>query len=335
LNVLIYELHEVKLPRGFYKLHKVKLVHKLSQHHFSTLQALLNIDNPLILRTSESQRNILLFQHEFAIYQHIIFSGIVLLFAYPLMYLIERFFGFTSNVTLVELSNVNRELLRKLSEEAPGTFQHSMQVSNLAAEVALKIGAKSQLVRTGALYHDIGKMQNPLCFVENESMLAREGQARYHDGLTPVQSAQDIIRHVSDGLELADKGRLPKIVKDFILTHHGTGCVSYFYTKYLNDGGDPSEQASFCYPGNKPVSREQVILMLCDSVEAASRTLVDYSPETFDRFVEGIVAGKVAEDQFSEAEISVKDLTLVKAALKSYLAQMYHERIAYPKRNKQ
>ena len=237
---------------------------------------------------------------------------------------------------LDELCDTSNPLLHSLEQKAPGTFQHCLQVMNMASAVAGKIGANKQLIRAGALYHDIGKMQNPLCFVENESMLVRgDGQMRYHEGLTPAQSAQDIIRHVSDGLELADKARLPRVIKDFINTHHGTSCVSYFYTKYLNDGGDEAEKNFFCYPGQKPVSREQVILMLCDSIEAASRTLSDYSPETFDKFVEGIVAGKVAEGQLDDAEISVKDLGRVKDALKSYLAQMYHERIAYPKRNNQ
>ena len=255
---------------------------------------------------------------------------------YPLSFLFEKVFNLVSVYRLDELCDTSNPLLHSLEQKAPGTFQHCLQVMNMASAVAGKIGANKQLIRAGALYHDIGKMQNPLCFVENESMLVRgDGQMRYHEGLTPAQSAQDIIRHVSDGLELADKARLPRVIKDFINTHHGTSCVSYFYTKYLNDGGDEAEKNFFCYPGQKPVSREQVILMLCDSIEAASRTLSDYSPETFDKFVEGIVAGKVAEGQLDEAEISVKDLGRVKDALKSYLAQMYHERIAYPKRNNQ
>jgi len=265
----------------------------------------------------------------------LIVSSFLCVAGYPLSYLFEKIFNLVSVYRLNELCDTSNPLLHSLEQKAPGTFQHCLQVMNMASAVATKIGANKQLIRAGALYHDIGKMQNPLCFVENESMLAGEGHPRYHEGMTPVQSAQDIIHHVTDGLELADKARLPRVVKDFILTHHGTACVSYFYTKFLNEGGDPAEQALFCYPGKKPVSKEQVILMLCDSVEAASRTLSNYSPETFDKFVEGIVAGKQEEDQFSEAEISVKDLGIVKSALKSYLAQMYHERIAYPKRKNQ
>ena len=203
---------------------------------------------------------------------------------------------------------------------------------NMADAVAGAIGANVQLVRAGALYHDIGKMLNPLCFVENESMLAAEGVKRYHQGLSPQQSAQDIIHHITDGAELSRRHRLPSVITDFILTHHGTSVVSYFYDLFLKDGGDAAEIGEFRYPGHKPVSREQTILMLCDSVEAASRSLKEYTPESFDRFVEGIVAGKMDEGQFSEAELSVKDLGIVKATLKNYLAQMYHGRIEYPKR---
>ena len=204
---------------------------------------------------------------------------------------------------------------------------------NMADAVAGAIGANVQLVRAGALYHDIGKMTNPMCFVENESMLAAEGVKRYHDGLSPQQSAQDIIRHVIDGDELAQKHRLPSVIRDFIVSHHGTTVVGYFYDRFLKAGGSESEIGVFTYPGRKPVTREQIVLMLCDSVEAASRSLKDYTPEAFSSFVEGIVNQKMEEDQFELAEISVKDLGIVKAALKNYLAQMYHGRIAYPKRN--
>ena len=260
-------------------------------------------------------------------------SAFLCVAGYPLTYLFEKIFNLVSVYRLSELCDTSNSLLRELEQKAPGTFQHSLQVMNMADAVAGAIGANVQLVRAGALYHDIGKMTNPMCFVENESMLAAEGVKRYHGGLSPQQSAQDIIRHVIDGDELAQKHRLPSVIRDFIVSHHGTTVVGYFYDRFLKAGGSESEIGVFTYPGRKPVTREQIVLMLCDSVEAASRSLKDYTPEAFSSFVEGIVNQKMEEDQFELAEISVKDLGIVKAALKNYLAQMYHGRIAYPKRN--
>jgi len=251
---------------------------------------------------------------------------------YPLSYLFERIFNLVSDYRLSELSDTSNSLIQELEKKAPGTFQHSLQVMNMADTAARAIGADVQLVRVGAMYHDIGKLQNPLCFVENESMVNGDATPRYHAGLTPMQSAQDIIRHVQDGVELASRAHLPKAVTDFIRTHHGTTSTGYFYNKYLNDGGDPAFADDFRYPGPRPTTREQIILMLCDSLEAASRTLKDYSPQALDAFVEKIVAGKAEEGQFDEALISVKDLGIVKEVLKGYLSQMYHERIEYPKR---
>lgn len=263
---------------------------------------------------------------------NLLISAFLCVAGYPLSYLFEKIFNLVSVYRLGELCDTSNPLLHELEQKAPGTFQHSLQVMNMADAVAGAIGANVQLVRAGALYHDIGKMLNPLCFVENESMLPAEGVKRYHDALSPQQSAQDIIHHITDGAELSRRHRLPSVVTDFILSHHGTSVVRYFFERYLAAGGDPREIADFTYPGRKPVTREQTILMLCDSVEAASRSLKEYTPESFDRFVEGIVAGKMEEGQFSEAEISVKDLDTVKATLKNYLAQMYHGRIEYPKR---
>ena len=251
---------------------------------------------------------------------------------YPLTFLFERIFNLVSNYRLSELADTSNPLLLELEKKAPGTFQHSLQVMNMADAVAREIGADIQLVRVGALYHDIGKAANPLCFVENESTITGDATPGYHAELTPLQSAQEIVKHVTDGAEMAEKHHLPRVITDFILTHHGTSRTGYFYTKFLNDGGDPAEGEAFRYPGPRPRTREQVILMLCDSIEAASRSLKDYSPAAFDAFVEKIVAGKMSEGQLLEAEISVKDLEKVKEALKSYLSQMYHERIEYPKR---
>ena len=249
---------------------------------------------------------------------------------YPLIYLFEKLFNLVSNSRLAELADTSSPLLRDLEIKAPGTFQHSLQVMNMADAAARAIDANPLLLRVGALYHDIGKMTNPICFVENESLLNKSEDQKYHTGLSPLQSAEDIIRHVTDGLELARKHRLPDVVVDFIRTHHGTTVTGYFWSKYLAQKGKPENKDSFTYPGPAPTSKEQVILMLCDSVEAASRTLTDYTPEAFSSFVEKIVQGKVDQGQLLDAEITIKELNEVKAALKSYLAQMHHGRVAYP-----
>ena len=248
---------------------------------------------------------------------------------YPLIYLLEKIFGLVSNTRLEELCDPNNKLLRILAQKAPGTFQHSLQVMNLADAAARSIDANVLLVRAGAMYHDIGKTANPQCFIENESL-----GAKYHEGLSPRESAQMIIRHVTDGLALAAKYQLPKVVSDFILTHHGTTCTAYFYNKYMNEGGDEANVGDFYYNGKTPWTREQAIVMICDTIEAASRTLKDNTPETFDKFVENIVASKINAGQLDNADISLKDLSRIKSVLKSYLGQIYHDRIAYPKRER-
>lgn len=262
-----------------------------------------------------------------------LFIGSMLTVAgYPLIYLFERLFNLVSVSRLIELCDVSNPLIRELEKKAPGTFQHSLQVMNMADAAARAIDANADLVRAGALYHDIGKMNNPLCFVENESLVVRDGSApKYHTGMSPEQSARDIIRHVTDGIEIAQKHRLPGVIVDFIRSHHGTTTTGYFYGQFLRAGGDPALAGEFRYPGTKPRSKEQIILMLCDSVEAASRTLTKYTPEAYSAFVEGIVAGKMDEGQFDNAEISISELGTVKDALKQYLAQIHHERIVYPK----
>jgi len=246
---------------------------------------------------------------------------------YPLIYLFEKIFKLVSNTKLAELSDTNNKLLRLLADKAPGTFQHCLQVMNLADAAARSIDANVLLVRAGALYHDIGKISNPQCFTENENP-----GVQYHAGLTVKESAQEIIRHVSDGLALADKHGLPDVIKEFIVSHHGTTCTGYFLTKYLNDGGNPDETAEFYYDGVKPVTKEQVILMVCDAVEAASRSLKDYSPESISALVDRIADSKAKEDQFTDADISLRELNTLKEVIKSYLQQMYHSRVSYPKR---
>lgn len=262
-------------------------------------------------------------------YIYFMINGILLLFAYPLLFLLEKIFGFTSDVTLVELSNINNSLLREMSEVAPGTFQHSLQMANLAAAAANKIGGKSQLVRTGALYHDIGKMVNPAFFTENQSGV------NPHKSLSYEQSAQVIISHITDGLQLAEKHNLPKVIKDFISTHHGRGLTKYFYISYKNEHPDEEvDQEKFRYPGPNPFTKEQAVLMMADSVEAASRSLPEYTEESISTLVDKIIDTQVSEGYFKECPITFKDIATVKALFKEKLKTMYHTRISYPELRK-
>ena len=258
---------------------------------------------------------------------HLSLAALLAVAGYPLIYLFEKMFMLVSSSKLVELSDTSRPLLRMLADKAPGTFQHSLQVMNLSDAVARSIDANIPLIRAAALYHDIGKIANPQCFTENETP-----GVRYHEGLTPKESAQEIIRHVSDGLALADKYGVPGVLKDFIRSHHGTTCTAYFLTQYLNAGGDPAETEEFYYNGVKPVTREQVILMLCDAVEAASRSLKDYSEQSISALVDKIVDGKADDGQLSDSDISLREVNRIKEVMKSYLKQMYHSRVSYPKR---
>lgn len=262
-------------------------------------------------------------------YIYFMINGILLLFAYPLLFLLEKIFGFTSDVTLVELSNINNSLLREMSEVAPGTFQHSLQMANLAAAAANKIGGKSQLVRTGALYHDIGKMVNPAFFTENQSGV------NPHKSLSYEQSAQVIISHITDGLKLAEKHNLPKVIKDFISTHHGRGLTKYFYISYKNEHPDEEvDQEKFRYPGPNPFTKEQAVLMMADSVEATSRSLPEYTEESISTLVDKIIDTQVSEGYFKECPITFKDIATVKALFKEKLKTMYHTRISYPELRK-
>ena len=262
-------------------------------------------------------------------YIYFMINGILLLFAYPLLFLLEKIFGFTSDVTLVELSNINNSLLREMSEVAPGTFQHSLQMANLAAAAANKIGGKSQLVRTGALYHDIGKMVNPAFFTENQSGV------NPHKSLSYEQSAQVIISHITDGLKIAEKHNLHKVIKDFISTHHGRGLTKYFYISYKNEHPDEEvDQEKFRYPGPNPFTKEQAVLMMADSVEAASRSLPEYTEESISTLVDKIIDTQVSEGYFKECPITFKDIATVKALFKEKLKTMYHTRISYPELKK-
>ena len=263
-------------------------------------------------------------------FYYLLFCGLIVFCSYPLLYLVEKLFGFVSDITLVELSNTNRELLRRMSEEAPGTFNHSIQVGNLAAEVARKLNANAQLVRTGALYHDIGKIKNPIYFTENQS-----GGISPHEHLSYIESAQYIIGHVTEGLKMADKYQLPRQIRDLIATHHGLGKAKYFYIKYKNEHPDePVDELLFTYPGPNPFTKEQAILMMAVAVEAASRSLPDYTEQSIRQLVEKIINSMVADGFFRECPITFRDIQYAKTVLIEKLKTIYHTRISYPEANK-
>src|SRR5690606_5603389 len=250
--------------------------------------------------------------------------GLTLL-AYPLIYAFERLFGIVSDLTLMELTNSNSRLLREVPLKAPGTFQHSLQVANLAEAAIYKIGVNPLLVRAGALYHDIGKMLNPLFFIENQKT-----DTNPHAELTPEQSAQIIISHVHKGIEMAKKNLLPEAVIDFIRTHHGTTRVDYFFNIFVKNNPDKLvDESIFRYPGPVPFSKETAVLMMADSVEAASRALKEPTADSIDKLVDKIIDYKIEQRQFMNADITMRDITEVAEIFKSMLKSIYHVRIDY------
>lgn len=252
-------------------------------------------------------------------------NAVLLSFAYILILVIEKIFGFTSTVTLVELSDINNPVLRHMAEVAPGTFQHSMQVSTLASEAARAIGANTTLVRTGALYHDIGKSESPVFFTENQHGV------NPHAGLDPATSARKIISHVTEGLAIASREKLPQVIKDFIAQHHGKGVTKYFYNTAVNESPDGNvDKADYQYPGPNPNTKETTILMMADSIEAASRSLKDYSTEAIDSLVDRIIDSQMADGLYEDSPISFRDLQTIKDTFKKRLATIYHSRIEYP-----
>lgn len=254
---------------------------------------------------------------------------VLLFFTYLLIYLLEKVFGFVSTVTLVELSDINLPIFRQLSETCPGTFQHSMQVSNLATEAADSIGAQAQLVRTGALYHDIGKMANPTFFTENQNGV------NPHTNLPYEESAQIVISHVKDGVKIAEKLNLPQTIIDFIKTHHGTSKAKYFYNSYVNEHPDEEvNEELFTYPGPNPFTKEQALLMMADAVEAASRSLKEYTEENISKLVNTIIDSQIADGLLNNSPISFRDIRDVKEAFIEKLKTMYHTRISYPELQK-
>ena len=321
-----YEFIIVQLASGLVAIYSLRELSKRSQIFITAL--LVTIASGVVYLALQLMQDNQVFNIDPSMYTYFTANGIFLLLSYPLMYIIEKMFGFTSNVTLFELSNTNKGLLRNLSEIAPGTFQHSITVGNLAAEIANRIGANSLLVRTGALYHDIGKMTNPVFFTENQAGV------NPHDQLSDLESAQIIISHVSEGLKLAEKVSLPGIIKDFITTHHGTGITKYFYVNYCN--AHPTEivdKSQFQYPGPNPFTREQAILMMADTVEAASRSLKEYTEESISTLVNKLIDGQVAEGFFKECPITFRDIALAKQVLIERLKAIYHTRISYPHLN--
>ena len=266
-----------------------------------------------------------------SMYIYFLINGALLLSTYPLMFAIEKIFGFTSAVTFIELSNINNELLYKLSQDAPGTFQHSMQVGNLAAEAARRVGANSIEVRTGALYPDIGKMKNPIYFTENQS-----GGISPHNNLPPEESAAIILRHVTDGVSIANAHHLPNSIKEFITTHHGTSKTGYFYITYKNAHPDEEvDEKLFTYAGPRPQTREQAILMMADSVEAASHSLKEYTESNIHALVDKIIDAQLENGQFSLTPLTFKDIDTIKSTFKERLKAIYHTRISYPEEKKE
>lgn len=322
-----YEFIIVQLASGLVAIYSLRELSKRSQIFITAI--LVTISSCIVYLALQLMQDNQLFNIDPSMYTYFIINGIFLLLSYPMMYLIEKMFGFISNVTLFELSNTNKGLLRNLSEIAPGTFQHSITVGNLAAEIANRIHANSLLVRTGALYHDIGKMTNPVFFTENQAGV------NPHDQLSDLESAQIIISHVTEGLKLAEKFNLPGIIKDFISTHHGTGLTKYFYINYCNEHPDEQvDKEMFQYPGPNPFTREQAILMMADTVEAASRSLNEYTEESISTLTNKLIDSQVADGFFRECPITFRDIALAKSVLIERLKSIYHTRISYPHLNK-
>ena len=322
-----YEFIIVQLASGLVAIYSLRELSKRSQIFITAI--LVTISSCIVYLALQLMQDNQVFNIDPSMYTYFIINGIFLLLSYPMMYLIEKMFGFISNVTLFELSNTNKGLLRNLSEIAPGTFQHSITVGNLAAEIANRIHANSLLVRTGALYHDIGKMTNPVFFTENQAGV------NPHDQLSDLESAQIIISHVTEGLKLAEKFNLPGIIKDFISTHHGNGLTKFFYINYCNEHPDEKvDKEQFQYPGPNPFTREQAILMMADTVEAASRSLKEYTEESISALTNKLIDNQVADGFFRECPITFRDIALAKSVLIERLKSIYHTRISYPHLNK-
>ncbi len=319
-----YEFIILQMITGIITLFSIRNLRKRSQLFLSSLiifavYSLSYLGIGLIQEGSFTNTNWLFFGWFFG-------SALLTLFTYPLIYIFEKVFGFVSDVSLMELADTNNKLLRKLNMKAPGTFQHSLQVSNLAEEAITVIGGNSLLVRTGAMYHDIGKMNMPNYFIENQNT-----DHNPHDDLSPEESAKIIIDHVLDGIEMAQKHKLPDIIIDFIRTHHGTTKTQYFLRNYKKDNPEAEiDETKFQYPGPTPYSKETAVLMMADSVEAASRSLSSYDGESIEKLVNAIIDHQIEEQQFINSNITFKDITQIKRIFKRKLMNIYHVRVEYP-----
>ena len=252
-------------------------------------------------------------------------SGALTIFAYPIVFLFEKIFSVVSDVSLLELTDTNSILLRRLSDEAPGTFQHSLQVANLAEMAALEVGANALLIRAGAIYHDIGKLKNPMYFIENQI-----SNINPHDEIEFDKSAEIIINHVSDGIEIAKENNLPQELIDFIITHHGTTTVEYFYKQCIANFPDEEiDREHFTYPGPKPFSKETAILMMADAAEASARSIKNPTSDNIDNLIETVIDKQLKDNQFMDADITLKEITELKKLFKKKLVNIHHPRIEY------
>ena len=323
-----YEFIIVQLVAGFIAIYSLRELSQRAEIFKTALLVAIGSCGIYFALQLMQDNSILTMDH--SMYAYFAVNGVLLLFAYPLMLVIEKTFGFTSNVTLIELSNTNKKLLRNLSEVAPGTFQHSVMVGNLAAEIANKVGAKAQLVRTGAMYHDIGKMKSAAYFTENQM-----GGINPLDAMPRIDAAQVVISHVTEGLKMAEKYGLPGVIKDFIRTHHGTGKTKYFYISYKNEHPDePVDDTLFTYPGPDPFTLEQAILMMADTVEAAARSLKEYTEESISNLVNKLIDRQVEDGFFRSCPITFHDIAVAKQVLIERLKAIYHTRTSYPELNK-
>ena len=320
-----FEFAFIQLVTGMIAIFSIVNMHNRSQIFISAALIFLTYSIAFIGITIIKEGGIdVITWHDFAWFG---ISAMLTLFSYPLIFVFEKIFGFISDVSLLELSDTNGKLLRELASRAPGTFQHSLQVANLAEEAIYSIGGNALLVRTGALYHDIGKMEMPMYFIENQA-----NGINPHEDLNYDESAAIIIGHVIKGIEIAKKNNLPEQIIDFIRTHHGTTITTYFYRSFIN--AFPDEQIDiekFRYPGPIPFSKETAVLMMADSVEAASRSLKNYDAESIDKLVDLIINSQIEQNQFINSDITFKDITILKKIFKKKLMNVYHLRVEYPR----
>ena len=320
-----YEFIILQIIAGLIVLFSLKNLRRRS--HFFLTAIIIFVSYSIIFFSIEIYKVGSIDQMEWASFRFFVANSVLTLLAYPLIYLFEKIFGFMSDLTLIEMTDMNNTLLRELAEKAPGTFQHSLQVANMAGAAIHNIGGHELLVRVGALYHDIGKMKNPMFFIENQMHGINP-----HDELSFEESGQIIIQHVLDGIQMAKKSNIPDQIIDFIRTHHGTTRAEYFYRSFILDNPDfEVNEALFSYPGPKPYSKETAVLMMADGVEAASRSMKEINNKSIENLVHGIIDYLIEKDQFSNANITFKDITIIKKIFIKMLINVYHVRIEYPK----